>query len=256
MTNPSGILIPSDNIGGWHQVLALDFDKDIAPGKVIGDSSFAGKMSAYPTGWRTTKPWQVGKYDNTRLECKDSTLRVPIYTGTDGVPRVCALTPRLSPLAPYGVKSARISICFRIAHHLPGYKMVPLLWPDSGLRTDGEIDFPECDLDGSLAMGFMHRQGATSGSDQDWAKSTVDPADGRWHVATVNYKSGSWRTPVCEFILDKVNLRASSPITQRIPNGPMHWVIQFEPVLGTYDKPDPAVSGVIEIDWLVGYTAA
>ena len=41
---------------------------------------------------------------------------------------------------------------------MDGYKVAWLLWPKSGVwPRDGEIDFPEADLIGTISA-FMHRQ--------------------------------------------------------------------------------------------------
>ena len=62
-----------------------------------------------------------------------------------------------------------------------GYKTAWLLWPRSEVwPRDGEIDFPEGDLDSTI-HGFVHRQGATSGSDQ-YAVSTSATYTS-WHTA-------------------------------------------------------------------------
>ena len=92
------------------------------------------------------------------------------------------------PLLPGGndVLYGRYAVRWK-ADAIPGYKVAWLLWPDSEVwPRDGEIDFPEGNLDGTVE-GFMHRQNGTSGGDQDHAGSAVRFGDGRWHTAVTEW---------------------------------------------------------------------
>src|SRR5437899_9711121 len=85
----------------------------------------------------------------------------------NGIPMVAGIGPRISAQL-YG----RYSIRFR-ADSAAGYKVSWLLWPQSEVwPRDGEIDFPEGDLN-DIIYAFMHRLGATAGSDQDAFPSGV-----------------------------------------------------------------------------------
>lgn len=249
----SGQNPPGDNIRGWTQVLVDDFNVDCARGKFVGNPAYVARWTAYPTGWRTSKPWQAGYYNNTILEVKNSCLIKNVHTDSLGHALVAAPRPKLSPKSPYGAMSIRRSVRFK-SDPLPGYKMAWLLWPDSGnWPKDGEIDFPENGLKpDSHIGGFVHKQNATSGSEQFHAGSLVLPTDGEWHTATINYKSGTWRTPMVEFILDGERI---GKWVDRVPYGPMHEVIQTEPLL-QWERPDKNVAGQIMIDWYAGYKAA
>jgi hypothetical protein len=250
------------NMKGWTPVLVEDFDTNAAMGQVLTSAAYRDKISAYPTGYKTSKPWQTGMYDTGRLEVKNSCLISNIATITDSRgtwPRVTAIRPMISPAKPWGVDHGRFVLRFRIPQPLPGYKIAWLLWPDSGTwPRDGEIDFPEQDIGSAstVVKGFMHRQNATQGSDQAWAKGTTAACDGKWHTAQITWKPGDWRTRECEFRWDGTALARWRLENDRIPNTDMHWVIQTEPKLGTYAKPDPKVSGTIEIDWLAYYRSA
>lgn len=258
---------PPLHLNGWTPILVEDFDTDVPLGQVISGGGYSKSISAYPTGWRTTPPWKTAMYDNGRLEVANSCLRTHVATITDArgtAPRVTAIRPRLSAAVPYGINHGRFSVRFR-ADELPGYKIAWLLWPDSGQwPRDGEIDFPEQNLDADTTVrGFMHRQDATEGSDQNWAKGASSACDGEWHTATTTWKPGGWRTAECSFDWDGVRI---GHFTERVPKGPMHCVLQIEPELHphylgrvdgkkTWEKPDPTVAGVIEVDWIVAYTA-
>jgi beta-glucanase (GH16 family) len=151
----------------------------------------------------------------------------------DGIHMVSAPTPEL-PRMLYG----RYAIRFR-ADAVPGYKTAWLLWPDSeNWPEDGEIDYPEGNLDGTISA-FMHRQDGTSGGDQD-----VFHTDARyttWHTAITE-----WAEDYVNFIMDGEIIGTS---TSRIPNTPMHWVIQTETRIGGGPPSDDA-EGNVEIDWV------
>ena len=138
---------------------------------------------------------------------------------------------------------------FRIrADRMLGYKGVPLLWPMSGTwPRDGEIDWPESEFDRTPAA-FMHRQGATTGSDQDWYPAPAGTSWQDWHTYAIEWVSGT----SAEFFIDGTSIGKS---TSRVPNTPMHLVMQFETRLTT-TPPDPAVNGYVEIDYLKVWTVA
>ncbi|MEP7114556.1 MAG: glycoside hydrolase family 16 protein [Ilumatobacteraceae bacterium] len=259
---------PPLNVNNWTPILVEDFDTDVPMGQVIGSSAYADKISAFPTGWRTSKPWQTGMYDNSRLEVKDSCLITHVATITDArgtAPRVTTILPKLSTDRQYRVSHGRFTVRFR-ADEIPGYKIAWMLWPisDAVWPAGGEIDFPEqCLRATNMVSGFMHRQDATEGGDQNWAKGASSACDGDWHTATITWKPGGWRTAECTFGWDGVQI---GHFTDRVPVGPMRWGLQTEPDLHpkflgyingkrTYAKPDPAVAGIIEVDWIVAYRA-
>jgi len=108
------------------------------------------------------------------------------------------------------------------ADAVPGYKTAWLLWPDSeDWPSDGEIDFPEGDLSGTIG-GFVHYRGGVSGSDQ--AAFATNATYTGWHTAII-----TWLPSGVTFRLDGKTVGTT---TTRIPNTPMHWVIQTETSIG------------------------
>ena len=100
------------------------------------------------------------------------------------------------------------------------------LWPKSGVwPRDGEIDFPEGNLQG-VTKAFMHRQNTTT--------ARFSP----WHTA-------ERKLNFCRFILDG-NIIGTS--TSRVPNTPMHWVLQCETELNSTYPAAWAVANV-QIDY-------
>jgi beta-glucanase (GH16 family) len=131
--------------------------------------------------------WAGRHYSNGIMNMRMHTI--------NGVPQVAAPEPKINGSTAdrnqlYGRYEAR----FR-ADAVDGYKLAWLLWPKSGVwPRDGEIDFPEGDLQGSIGA-FMHRQNGSSGGDQDGYKTSAKFPD--WHTAVIEWKPNS-----CKFILD------------------------------------------------------
>ena len=140
---------------------------------------------------------------------------------------------------------------FRIrADRMVGYKGVPLLWPLAGDRMlNGEIDSPESDfnnVDGagnpSTPMAFMNRVNATGPDDQDWYPTPAGTSWQDWHTYVVEWVPGVSVT----YYIDGVRFGHS---TSRVPNTPMHLVMQFETTLYGF-VPDSTVRGYVQIAWL------
>jgi beta-glucanase (GH16 family) len=220
--------MPTADLPGWKLVYNDDFSTNVALGQF--PSAVSSKWGAYPSGWKDTS--KNGTYSPDIVSISNGMMDVWVHT-ENGVHKVAAPTPNIGDRL-YG----RYAIRFR-ADAVKGYKTAWLLWPKSNTwPRDGEIDFPEGNLDGRIS-GFMHRQGATSGSDQDaYSTSATYPT---WHTAIIE-----WGPNQLRFILDGTVIGTS---TNRIPNTPMHWVIQTETALdGTV--PSSTAAGHVQIDWV------
>ena len=123
-------------------------------------------------------------------------------------------------------------------------------WPGCCGRTvagwpgDGEIDFPEGDLDGRVC-GYVHHQEGTSPGDQD-AVCSGESFQG-WHTAVIE-----WTPAYVRFILDGVTLRVT---TSRLPTTSMHWVLQTETNLDGRPIAD-TTAGHVQIDWVAAWRPA
>ncbi|HEX3641589.1 MAG TPA: glycoside hydrolase family 16 protein [Ktedonobacteraceae bacterium] len=147
------------------------------------------------------------------------------------------------PILPGNHLYGKFTIRFR-SDALPGFKAAWLLWPDSEKWShDGEIDFPESGIDGTIGA-FMHYQNGTLGSDQDVYSSTATYTS--WHTTSIE-----WSPKQVNFILDGQLIGTS---TTHIPDTPMHWVIQTESCLPTC--PAATTAGNIQIDWITAYSPA
>lgn len=203
------------------------------------------RYGAYPCCWGDTRYKQGdtvngGLYTGTDRMFHDATngvLEVGLYRDANNQPRSVSFSPRNAPGGStiyqlYG----RYEIKFR-ATQSTGWKTAWLLWPQSeNWPPDGEIDFPEGDLDGTISA-FMHRQDATSGSDQDAYSTSVTYAD--WHTAVIE-----WAPNDLKFYLDGQLIGHS---TSRVPNTPMRWQVQTETSLNSHI---PTSSATVFIDYM------
>jgi Glycosyl hydrolases family 16 len=222
--------MPFSDLPGWKLVMNDDFNTNVALGSF--PSAVSSKWSAYPSGWTDTS--KHGVYSPQIISVANSMMDMYLHT-ENGVHMVAAPLP----VIPGGDQLyGRYAIRFR-ADPVVGYKTAWLLWPKSGTwPRDGEIDFPEGNLNQTIS-GFMHRQGATSGSDQ-YAAST-SATFGGWHTAIIE-----WGPSQLRFILDGSVIGTT---TSRIPNTPMHWVIQTETALDG-STPSASAAGHVQVDWV------
>lgn len=229
---------PLTDPAGFRRLFVDDFDVTCAAGEFLTKYP---RWSAYPSTWQDTSKhgWYGGEKWAT---VSNSILTLPIAT-ENNIHRVVNLSPLILP----GEKNqlyGRYEIRMR-ADPMDGYKAAYLLWPKSEQwPRDGEIDFPEGDFDRRVSA-FMHRQGASSGSDQD-AFNTATTYGG-WHTYVTE-----WTPNRCEFFIDGVSIGKA---TSRIPNTPMRWQIQNETALdGTVPAND--VKGVVQIAYVAVWAYA
>ena len=252
--SPSGEDVPAGDLPGWHQIFADDFTTDVPVGGFGGcsaststctnlPSAVISKWWAYPDDWKDTS--KNGTYKPSEvLSIHDGLLDMNIHTtGASGEHLIAAPLPKISyaPGSEGGLKYGRYAVRFK-ADPIPGYKTAWLLWPDSeNWPADGEIDFPEGSLDGAISA-YMHRQGGASGGDQDQFHTNTTYTN--WHTAVTE-----WTPNSVTFYLDGQVIGTS---TARIPNTPLHWVLQTETATdGT--TPSNTAAGHVLIDWAAVY---
>jgi Bacterial Ig domain/Glycosyl hydrolases family 16 len=262
----SGQTMPVGDVPGWHQVFADNFAGDNVPvGSFSGCSwpalvpitqlncaglaaypSVEANWFAYPDRWPDTTHHGT-YYPSKVISIQNGMMNLNLHTeaisGTT-YHMVSAPVPKipggLSGLG--GLLHGRYAVRFR-ADSLRGYKTAWLLWPDSNIwPANGEIDFPEGSLDGTI-YGYMHWMNATSGSQQDAYPTAV--TYNSWHTATLE-----WTPSYCRFSLDGNVIGTSYNL---IPATPMHLVLQTETdTNGT--TPDNTTAGNVQIDWAAAYT--
>lgn len=235
--DPSGQPMPVGDLNGWRQVFTDDFSTNVPLGSF--PSAVSSTWGAYPAPWKDSSG--NGTYSpGSVVSVANGVLTKHIHT-ENAVAMVAALTPKVPGSAKHGQMFGRYAARFKL-DPLIGYKVAWMLWPDSGKQTDGEIDFPEKNLSSPTVWGFVHHQGATSGADQTWAKAGYDAAT--WHTAVIEWSPG-----LVVFTFDGVEIRRT---TDRIPNTPMHWVLQTETALSS-TKPAASVQGDVQIDWVAAW---
>jgi hypothetical protein len=242
---PSGAEAPVGNLPGWRQIFLDDFPTNVAKGSF--PDAVSSKWGAYPSPWRDTS--KNGVYSpKDVVSITNGVLNQDIHT-SGGVHKVAALTPKIPGTSKYGQLYGRYEVRMR-ADSLPGYKMAWMLWPDSGTTItgsasgggNGEIDYPEGEFrEMDKVWGFVHRQNATSGGDQAWFKIPVNVSG--WHTYTIE-----WSPNLVRFLLDGAEVGRT---TERIPNTPMHWVLQTETSLKMV--PADSTRGNVQIDWAAAW---
>lgn len=232
-SSPSGQPMPVGNLTGWRQVFGEDFTSNVALGSWPG--AYASKFGDY------TYP---GSHDTNGGAEWNTVKDVSVSGGTadywlhseNGQAYSPAILPKTATQT-YG----RYQVRFKVDPGMTGWKSAWLLWPDDDVwPAHGEIDWPEGSLTGTME-GFMHYADPNGG--QDWAPSNVAFASG-WHTATTEWLPGS-----VKYYLDGTLV---GTFTTKIPNLPMHWVLQSE----SGSSSTPSGSGHIKIDWLTIYTRA
>jgi beta-glucanase (GH16 family) len=178
-------------------------------------------------------------YDQNIISASNGLMNIRLHTGADGKPRAAVPFPLINGSGA-GIDQlyGRYEVRFR-ADEIDGYKTAFLLWPQSETwPRDGEIDFAEGDLNGTIG-GFVHHQGGTYGGDQDGYSTSARYSP--WHTATIE-----WSPTSVKFILDGQVIGNS---TTRVPNTPMHWVLQTETCLDGCAIP-ANVSGNVQFDYV------
>jgi beta-glucanase (GH16 family) len=237
---PDLAALPVGDLPGWHQVFRDDFTVDVPLGSF--PEAVADRWgNSYPDGWHDTSG--NGTYFPSKVvSIQNGVMDLYLHT-ENGVHLVAAPVPTIpeSANSKGGILYGRYVVRFR-SDPVPGYKTAWLLWPDSGIwPRDGEIDFPEGNLDGFISA-YMHYQNGTSGSDQN--VYSTEAAYMSWHTAVIE-----WTPTACTFILDGQMIGTS---TSRIPDTPMHWVLQTETDLNGIPPRDSA-AGHVQIDWVAVY---
>ncbi|WP_187365740.1 ricin-type beta-trefoil lectin domain protein [Trebonia kvetii] len=234
--DPSGLAMPLGNIPGWRQVFMDNFNENVPLGKF--PAAVSSKWGDYLDGWPDTT--HHGTYEPTRVvSIHNGRMNLFLHT-VDGIHMVAAPYPRI-PGAPgadggllYGMYEVRFT-----AQQVKGYKTAWLLWPDSENQRDGEIDFPEGDLQKNI-LAFLHH----GNSDPKLQDSFATPYTyANWHTATT-----IWTADAVIFMLDGKVIGESTD-KAIIPHKPMHWVLQTETRTGGGPPSDTATANV-KIDWV------
>lgn len=238
-THPSGVPMPVGDLPGWHQTFADDFTTPAALGSFPG-SAYGSRWTGYDGFGDTTGH---GRYSNAKvLSVAGGMLDYWMHT-ENGVHYVAAPVP--DPAGNWGAPQTygRYSVRFR-ADSAAGYKTAFLLWPRDDTWAEGEVDYPEGDLDGSFYPASL-RPGSVSPPVFEPAVKVAAGTFSAWHTATTE-----WTPTRVAWFLDGA-LVAST--TAAVPSHPMRWTLQAET---STDEPAPAdtTSAHVDIDWVAQYS--
>lgn len=244
-SSPSGEPMPNSDLPGWTLVFTDDFTTDAPLGSFSAaygstwrsyndlDTAARNYAPAKLSAWKTDKVVSVSggvldKYLHTEHDAAGK-------RGAGDYMMSAAIIPKNLPDRLYGRYSVRLK-----ADAVDGYKIAWLLWPQSGVwPRDGEIDFAEMDLTSTVLKAFIHRQDATTGSDQTVFTSSPPVAlSSGWHTVTFEWGTTS------RWYVDGVLMGTSNV---RIPNTPMHMVLQTESELNATET---TASGHLQLDWV------
>jgi len=231
--------MPVGDLTGWHQVFADDFTTKATVGSFPG-SAYGSKWGVYNEGWPDTSH-NGQQCPNEVLSAQSGVLNYYLHTLSNGIHCVADPFPKVAgaPSKGGGQTYGRYSVRFK-SDSIANYAAAFLLWPDSeSWPNDGEIDFPEGTLNGSI-NAFAHYASASGGQD---AFSSNKPFTS-WHTATVEWTPGK-----VAFYLDGTIIGTS---TTKVPSNPMHWVLQTDTAYGAV--PTNGDSGNIQVDWVTIYT--
>ena len=234
--DPSGLAMPVGDIPGWRQVFTDDFTKNVALGKFPAEVS--SKWGDYLDGWPDTT--HNGRYEPTQVvSIHNGIMNLYLHTAK-GVHMVAAPYPKIPGTigSPGGTLYGMYEVRFK-AQQVKGYKTAWLLWPDSNNHQDGEIDFPEGNLQQNI-NAFLHH-GNSNPKLQNAYPTPYTYAV--WHTATT-----IWTADAVIFMLDG-KLIGESTDKSIIPDKPMHWVLQTETRTGG-GPPSDAATANVEIDWV------
>lgn len=225
---------PLGDLPGWRQTFLDDFTTPVPLGGFLTSPVYKARYAGYD-GPDTSG---VGTYSPARvLSVKDGALDLYLHT-ENGRPLGAAVVP-LYDGRWGGQTYGRFSIRFR-SDPLHGYGLAGLLWPNSDVWNEGEIDFPEGDLDGDF---WAHNHCVGDPQRSCWSKDTQARFTA-WHVATVEWLPGQ-----VSFFLDGALLGTS----HQAPSTAMHLVLQA--CTNGY-LPAASTAGHLQIDWIAIWARA
>ncbi|MFY0577088.1 glycoside hydrolase family 16 protein [Cystobacter fuscus] len=231
-TNPSGEAAPLGDVTSnghtWHQVLRQEFTT-AAAGTAFSDAYpfWAG----YPDGSGE------GKYVNTQvISAHDGVMDWNLHIA-NGV-RIGGAGTFTLP-AGYGQLYGRYSIRFKASAAFSGFGMANMLWPDSDVWGDGEIDWTEGNFASNL-HAFHHCLGDDAASNCSYVNYGVTAASG-WHTFTVE-----WSPSAVRYYRDGTLVLTN---TDAVPFTQHSWRLQ-----AANDGSSSSAGGHLLIDWVTAYT--
>jgi hypothetical protein len=271
LADPSGQNVPIGDQPGWHQVFYDNFaNENVALGGFSGCSSTTRVCSGLPTALQSTWWDYPDGWLDTQKDCPyepSQTMSIAggimdmyIHTASNGTCMTAVPEPKIPNAVGkdggqlYGMYSVRMK-----SDPVPGYLTAFLLWPDSATPAwpqNGEIDFPNNNLNSTNITAYLHYEGAMTGGDQAIYN---DPSANQssWHTYTIQ-----WAPTYVNFLVDGKTIGGYNSQTPgysqaKIPDTAMHWVLQTESYIGTSPgtasnpiPPATTASGHLQVDWV------
>ncbi|RJT94884.1 glycosyl hydrolase family protein [Arthrobacter frigidicola] len=242
-SDTKGAAMPADDLLGWKLTHTQDFSVPAAAGQVR--STYGEDVHGYSG---LTDSSGNGLYTpEVVLSVSGGSLRYFLHTAA-GVPRVASVVPFGYAGQTYG----RYSVKFR-SDSLPGYKIAFMLWPTSDDWNEGEIDWPEGNLNEHMYAASAIKGSLSTGEMRfDPIRRAYSSSDSStWHIATTEWTPGKVR-----WFWDG-QLVSETFQAQGVPTTDMRWTLQAETELGGEAMvPHPDTSGYLEVDWVVQYAYA
>jgi hypothetical protein len=241
--SPSGQAMPIGDLPHFKQIFTEDFTQDTAVGSFPG-TIYAAKWGFYPDGWPDSGGQQglPSEYNTSKVVSVSGGILNKHLHFENGKFMASAILPKINPDGTTDQLYGKYTVRFRALNGKHGYKTAWLLWPQSEKwPDDGEIDFPEGDLDGKIVAFAHYAAPAGTNPFQDGFDSGKTFSD--WHTASTEWTPGK-----VEFFLDDQSIGVS---TAKVPSKPMHWVIQTESCLG--GCPNQTDISDVQVDWTTAY---
>lgn len=241
-----GFEIPDHDLPGWELIFADDFNYGVPLGSF--PDAVSDRWGAYNEGWSDTSG--NGTYSPHRVNwVGNGVLYWEVHTDPLTGEHLVSVPYPLLPGAnsQNGMQSGRYAVRFTAdARHLHEYKTAWLLWPEPGTwPEDGEIDFPEGDLDSTISAFVHHEDGCCPNDQTGFFTSTTYNS---WHIAVIEWISGT----SVKFFLDN---ELVGETTTRVPDGSMRWVLQTETALNGIEPSDLS-AGQVMVDWVAVWKPA
>jgi hypothetical protein len=238
-TTPSGVNMPTGNVTRngktWVPVFNEDFDTTAALGQF---------RNTYVNRFHLNNEGEGGKYFGDQTVTAQNSLMDVYFHHINGADAGFA-GRFLNPNGEWAFKGGRFDIRYRVTGSPEGYGAAFMLWPQSEIWGEGEIDYPEGELTSSQGLN-QHALGSNPGSKTLMAGNVANWSD--WHTASIEWVPG---VSMRYYMDDKLVGTEINP--SNVPTTEHAWIIQAAANNESVDGAPDSSSGHLQIDWAVAY---